>query len=128
MRLLFMILSSAIWMTPSFLPAWDGPSKIHFAIYDPGQSFDGVWKPEVAALKSMLSKFGWTYEIVDHHSINDGYLGEGPESRFHGLIMPGGYAVPRLSMITPAGKKRIEAFIKKGGNYVGFCAGSYYAT
>lgn len=123
-----MILSSTVWPVPSLYPTWDRPSKTHFAIYDPGESSDGVWKPEVAALKAMLSKFGWTYEIVDHTAINRGHLGEGSESRFHGLIMPGGYAVPRLSMITPIGKRRIEAFIKAGGNYIGFCAGSYYAT
>jgi glutamine amidotransferase-like uncharacterized protein len=42
--------------------------------------------------------------------------------------MPGGYADPRQLAIGAKGRRNIENFVKSGGNYIGFCAGSFYAS
>lgn len=104
--------------------------RADFAIYDTSldQKEDGVWKEEVQALKAMLSRYGWTFEILDFNQINQGALGDYSSRKYQGLIMPGGYSVPRLKQLFPDGARKIENFVKSGGGYLGFCAGTYYSS
>ena len=99
-----------------------------FAIYSPGVQGDGVWKEEVKYLEKMMDLLGLSYKKVDAEFINEGRLGLGKRKNFEALIMPGGTSLPRTKQITLEGKKAIELFVKSGGGYLGFCAGSYYAT
>lgn len=44
------------------------------------------------------------------------------------LIMPGGRSLPFYEMLDATGNNHIISFIKKGGSYLGVCAGAYYAA
>ncbi len=99
-----------------------------FALYDPDYEDDGVWEEEVTALVSMFDRFGWSYQRVGAEEIKAGGLGAGDSRRFRGLIAPGGFAWWRNRIVTPAGEDAIHAFVESGGNFVGFCAGAYWAA
>ncbi len=99
-----------------------------FALYDPNYENDGVWEEEVVALQAMFYTYGWSYKIIDHLDIHNGELGRGSDKNYKALIMPGGWALNREIVITSTGEDNIRNFINSGGNYVGFCAGSFYAA
>ena len=99
-----------------------------FALYDPSYENDGVWEEEVKALKALFAAYNWTYDVVDHVDINTGVLGSGSNRKYKALISPGGYAYFRELAITPAGEDNIRNFVNSGGNYIGFCAGAYWAA
>jgi glutamine amidotransferase-like uncharacterized protein len=44
------------------------------------------------------------------------------------FIMPGGADLPYLEHLGSLGNKKIKEFVKKGGSYLGFCAGAYYGS
>lgn len=93
-----------------------------FAIYDPIDGKDGVWSAETHALEPTLKKMGYTVQII-----GDEELQTLPYA-FSALIQPGGYGTHRVKRIGAQGFKNIRKFIREGGGYVGFCAGSYLAT
>lgn len=99
-----------------------------FAIYDALYEDDGVWEEEVTALTSLLTAYGWTYEKVTPAQINGGVLGQDDLRKYRALIAPGGWAAVRMGDVTATGDDNIKAFVSSGGNYVGFCAGSYWAS
>lgn len=110
-------------------PSEDCPECIaDFALYDPDYEDDGVWEEETRALKTMFDTYGWSYQSVDHNDINNGVLGKDSNRKFRALIGAGGYAYYRKKAVNDTGDKNIRKFIKSGGNYVGFCAGSYWVT
>lgn len=43
------------------------------------------------------------------------------------FVMPGGAATPFLQKLQTLGNDKIRDYIKEGGNYLGVCAGAYYA-
>ena len=44
------------------------------------------------------------------------------------FLMPGGNAYELQRSLGASGKTKLTAFLNQGGNYLGFCAGGYYAT
>lgn len=44
------------------------------------------------------------------------------------LVMPGGADLPYCKVLNGNGNNRIKQFVKKGGKFIGFCAGAYYAS
>lgn len=44
------------------------------------------------------------------------------------LIIPGGRSLPFYENLGSTGNKNIVAFVERGGCYLGFCAGAYYAA
>jgi len=50
------------------------------------------------------------------------------EKRAALLIFPGGYDVPYHTLLQGEANRRIREFVEKGGNYIGICAGAYYAS
>ena len=42
------------------------------------------------------------------------------------LVIPGGADLGYCASLNGAGNRRIEQFVKRGGAYLGFCAGGYY--
>jgi glutamine amidotransferase-like uncharacterized protein len=99
-----------------------------FALYDPVYEDDGVWEEEVTALEAMFTAFGWTWRPVGPADINGGGLGTGDARKYRALIAPGGYAYPRDRDISEAGEEALRSFVSSGGNYVGFCAGTYWTA
>jgi len=99
-----------------------------FALYDPDYEDDGVWEEEVAALKAMFFNYNWSFKTIDHNDINNGELGDATNRRYKALIAPGGWAAYREVAVNNTGENNIRNFINSGGNYVGFCAGAYWAS
>lgn len=99
-----------------------------FALYDPALEDDGVWEEEVRVLLEMFRTFGWTWQVLDHTELNAGGLGRGDARRYRGLIVPGGFATARNRDVNSTGELGIRDFLSSGGNYVGFCAGSFWAA
>lgn len=44
------------------------------------------------------------------------------------LVVPGGADLPYCLTLNGDGNRRISQFVRKGGRYMGFCAGAYYAS
>lgn len=44
------------------------------------------------------------------------------------LVIPGGADLPFCELLNGAGNMKITQFVKKGGKFLGFCAGGYYAS
>ncbi|PGH29117.1 biotin-protein ligase, partial [[Emmonsia] crescens] len=44
------------------------------------------------------------------------------------LVMPGGADLPYCRTLNGEGNRRIGQFVQRGGAYLGFCAGGYYAS
>ncbi|KAI8273928.1 Biotin--protein ligase [Colletotrichum sp. SAR11_57] len=44
------------------------------------------------------------------------------------LVIPGGGDLGYCRVLNGAGNRRIAEFVRKGGSYLGFCAGGYYAS
>lgn len=44
------------------------------------------------------------------------------------FILPGGADIPYVKKLQGKGNDNIKHFVKNGGGYLGFCAGSYYAS
>lgn len=44
------------------------------------------------------------------------------------LVIPGGADLGYCRALNGAGNRRIEQFVRRGGAYIGFCAGGYYGT
>lgn len=43
------------------------------------------------------------------------------------LVIPGGADLPYCRELNGSGNRRIKQFVSRGGKYLGFCAGAYYA-
>lgn len=64
------------------------------------------------------------YLLVDPHDIRKGIL-----RQFELLIMPGGFTAAYIPGLRQSGCKAIIEFLeKKGGSYLGICAGAYIAS
>lgn len=44
------------------------------------------------------------------------------------IIIPGGRSLPYYQALAAGGNQKIIQFVKNGGNYLGICAGAYYAS
>jgi glutamine amidotransferase-like uncharacterized protein len=44
------------------------------------------------------------------------------------FIMPGGADIPYAQALNGIGNEHIQAYVQKGGSYMGFCAGAYYGS
>lgn len=44
------------------------------------------------------------------------------------LVVPGGADLPYCDVLNGSGNERIAQFVRKGGKFIGFCAGGYYAS
>jgi len=87
---------------------------------------------------------GTSEESVRHtehtlkHLVNQSYTIHkiGPKEVAEGLwvkdavlfIMPGGADIPYVKHLKSVGNNKIKDFVKKGGSYLGFCAGAYYGS
>ena len=99
-----------------------------FAIYDPDWEDDGVWEEEVTALQTFLTTYGYDFERVSDADVESGLLAGSDGLHFRALIAPGGYAWPREVALSAAGETNIRAFVNRGGGFLSFCAGSFWAA
>lgn len=52
----------------------------------------------------------------------------GALDRFDVVLFPGGSSTRQGQTLGPVGRQRVQQFVRRGGGYVGICAGAYLAT
>lgn len=85
----------------------------------------GTWFFGKRHLKNFLYSYQRSFRVITENDILSGALNSG---EFHTLIMPGGKSWIYLDNLGPKGAVEIAKFVSSGGNYMGICAGAYYAT
>ena len=70
-----------------------------------------------------LERLGISYREVDENFIKSGGLVDCSV-----LIIPGGYTAIYVSALGEDGFREIRRFVKRGGLYIGICAGAYIAA
>jgi len=70
-----------------------------------------------------LDRLGVSYREVDEDFIKSGGLADCSM-----LIIPGGYTARYVSALGEDGFREIREFVKRGGVYIGICAGAYLAA
>ena len=53
---------------------------------------------------------------------------EGALDQFDLVLFPGGSGSKQAEGLNKAGREDVKKFVRKGGGYIGICAGSYLAT
>ncbi|MBC7396213.1 MAG: hypothetical protein H7333_02125 [Bdellovibrionales bacterium] len=71
----------------------------------------------------MADQAGFDYQLVNSSVVEDSVF-----KRAKVWIQPGGYAVTEAFAMGPSLMNQIKKFVRQGGGYVGFCAGSFLST
>ncbi len=85
----------------------------------------GTWGTGRNQLKNFLYSHGRSYKVIYEKDILNGSLNKGS---FHTLIIPGGKSWIYNENLGATGAQEILKFVNAGGNYIGICAGAFYAT
>lgn len=85
-----------------------------------GETYRAVYIKYWKWMFRALERCGFRVSLITENEIREGILSE-----FQILIMPGGSSTGKAIALGPDGCKSIKEFIKKGGSYLGVCAGAY---
>ncbi len=85
----------------------------------------GTWFFGKRHLKNFLYSHGRSYKVIYEKDILNGSLNK---ENYDTLVMPGGKSWIYVENLGPKGADEILKFVNAGGNYLGICAGAYYAT
>lgn len=85
----------------------------------------GTWFFGKRHLKNFLYSHGRSYKVIYERDLLNGTLNRG---QFHTLVMPGGKSWIYIENLGAKGAQEILKFVNSGGNYLGICAGAFYAT
>jgi biotin--protein ligase len=89
-------------------------------IYD-GPGVTNLQKQLLSVLKGMLGN----YDVM---LVSETILNNSPwENTTKLIVMPGGRDLLFLSALDPHGIRKIKDYVERGGNYLGLCAGAYFA-
>ena len=92
--------------------------KIRVAIY----ADDGAaTKPKVG--QCLPGKMGFDVQWVSAEDIRGGALDD-----FDVVIHPGGSGSKQAAALGEDGRKQVRQFVKRGGGFIGICAGAYLAS
>ena len=95
------------------------PKKIKIAVYDDV----GTWKDGLFYLEKFLKSRNITYTTINSENVLKGKIG-----KYDIFIMPGGWAYSYYVKLEKKGNDIIKKYIKNGGNFIGICAGAFYAA
>jgi glutamine amidotransferase-like uncharacterized protein len=93
----------------------------------PGACEDGCYD----AAFQVAAKAGYDPVFVRENQLNADSSAEDRDALFRDAavwIQPGGKSRTAMSVLTRSMKSAIDAFVKGGGGYVGFCAGAFSST
>ena len=85
----------------------------------------GTSPGDVAAVKTVLERSHISYSTVSSAQLNA--MSEAEIREFRLVIVPGGNFVDIGNSITPEASGRIQRSIEQGVNYMGICAGAFFA-
>lgn len=88
----------------------------------PGTTAESV-KYCLESLKFHLSPFYAVTTVNEKAILNDPW-----QSKTKALVIPGGADLPYCNSFNGVGNRIIGDYVRKGGKYIGFCAGGYYAS
>lgn len=88
----------------------------------PGTTTESV-KHCLETLKHHLSPYNAVTPISEHSLLHDPWMYKASL-----LVLPGGADLPFCKSLNGEGNRRISQFVKKGGKFIGFCAGGYYSS
>ncbi|KAG7191940.1 biotin holocarboxylase synthetase [Scheffersomyces spartinae] len=88
----------------------------------PGTTKESV-KHCLETLRLQLSPHYAVVTISEAALINDPW-----QTKSSCLVMPGGADLPYCEALRGEGIKKINQFVRKGGKYIGFCAGGYFGS
>lgn len=110
---LFIILFTA-------LPLFSQSSVIRVAIYE--DSGAGKRGTDNVSL-SLADEKAFAIQVINAEDIRAGIL-----SKFDVLVQPGGSGSKQAKTLEESGVDSIRSFVKRGGGYLGICAGAYLST
>ena len=95
-------------------------TSTRIAIYDHS---DGSATGPKNLLRFLSPSNGFECERVSPGDIRNGLL-----NNFDALVIPGGSGSLQSKKLEDEGRERIREFVRRGGGYIGICAGSYLAS
>ena len=101
------------------VPRHDRGQRIAVGIYDGPGSGDPM--PFVSDLQQGLRR-------IEGHPLQPAEIRNGALDRFDVVIFPGGMASHQFDALEKTGRQAVQAFVRRGGGYVGICAGAYMAA
>lgn len=88
----------------------------------PGTTTESV-KHCIESLRFHLSPYYAVVTVGEKALLNDPW-----QFKTRALVIPGGADLPYVNTFNGHGNRVITDFVRKGGKYLGFCAGGYYAS
>lgn len=88
----------------------------------PGTTTESV-KHCIESLRLHLSPHYAVVTVGEKSLLNDPW-----QLKTKALVIPGGADLPYCQSFNGAGNKMISDYVRKGGKFLGFCAGGYYAS
>ena len=88
----------------------------------PGTTTESV-KHCLETLRLHLSPYNAVTSISENSLLNDPWM-----YKTSLLVLPGGADLPFCRSLNGDGNRKISQFVKKGGKFIGFCAGGYYSS
>ncbi|ODV85612.1 hypothetical protein CANARDRAFT_28374 [[Candida] arabinofermentans NRRL YB-2248] len=88
----------------------------------PGTTSDSV-KHCLETLRLILSPYYAVFSIEPKSLLDQPWA-----SKTSVLVFPGGADLPMCRLFNGDGNREIEKFVKRGGCFIGFCAGGYFAS
>ncbi|KAK6461339.1 biotin holocarboxylase synthetase [Scheffersomyces coipomensis] len=88
----------------------------------PGSTNESV-KHCIESLRVLLSPHYAVVSVGELSILNDPWI-----HKTAMLVIPGGADLPYCSVLNGEGTRKISQFVKKGGKFLGFCAGAYFAS
>jgi glutamine amidotransferase-like uncharacterized protein len=98
----------------------DRPRSVRVAIF----TGDGVSKEAPAQVKACLPEA----ERFEVENVTAKEIRAGALEKFNVIIHPGGSGSGQAKSLGEEGRETVRAFVKRGGGYVGVCAGVYLAS
>lgn len=80
-------------------------------------------KHTIESLRLHLSPYYAVVTVSESALLNDPWM-----FKTACLVVPGGADLPYCKVLNGLGNSRIKQFVKKGGKFIGFCAGGYYGA
>ena len=65
---------------------------------------------------------------ISYREVDESFIKSGGLMDCSALIIPGGYTATYVSTLGEDGFREIKEFVKRGGLYIGICAGAYIAA
>lgn len=85
---------------------------------------EGVSSFSLSETLKMIRDISSAVEVVDHRFLNE----KDWEKETKLIVFPGGRDIPYDRNLKGKGTKKIRKFVEEGGNFLGICAGAYFAA